>query len=144
MGARVAFIATFAGAVAFTTPASVPAAAQQVPQPPASSGPPGEDLQAIERALQVDRERARALATKAATLAREIQALRVSSIAAARKAQNLEARLSGIEARLRDLAAREHAKVADLAARRRQLGLSLAALQRIALLPMDSLTIAFA
>jgi murein hydrolase activator len=104
-----------------------PAAAQQ------------NELKDIERALRKDRNQAQELMRQAADLAREIQALQVESISAARVAQDNEARLSALETQLADLESREAEKVAALTARRSQLGLTLGALQRIALQPSDAL-----
>ncbi len=104
-----------------------PAAAQQ------------KELKDIERALRRDRAQAEELMQRAANLAREIQALQVESISAARGAQDHEARLSALEALLADLESQESAKVEALAARRGQLGFTLGALQRIALQPSDAL-----
>ncbi|MFQ6018323.1 MAG: murein hydrolase activator EnvC family protein [Kiloniellaceae bacterium] len=107
--------------------ATLPTAAQQ------------ERLEAVERRLEADRTKAEELGRKGAALELEIEALRTDSIAAARQAQNLEAELSAIEARLAELGRKETEMVAALQARRRQLGVTLAALQRIALQPVDSL-----
>lgn len=104
-----------------------PAAAQQ------------KELKDVERALRQDRAQAEELMHRAADVAREIQALQVESISAARGAQNHEASLSALEALLADLESQESAKVGALAARRDQLGFTLGALQRIALQPSDAL-----
>jgi len=112
-------------AVALTAPP--PAAGQQ------------KELKDIERALRKDRDQAEDLMQQAAALAREIQALQVESISAARAAQDNETRLSALEAQLAELETRENGKVEALAARRNQLGVTLAALQRIALQPSDAL-----
>ena len=99
-------------------------------------------LEAVERALEADRGAAESLGREAENLKLEIQALRADSIAAARLAQEHEARLSDIETRLGELEREEGVKLADLQERRTQLTGTLAALQRIALLPADALMVA--
>ena len=99
-------------------------------------------LEAVERALEADRGAAESLGREAENLKLEIQALRADSIAAARQAQEHEARLSDIETRLGELEREEGVKLADLQERRTQLTGTLAALQRIALLPADALMVA--
>ncbi len=98
-----------------------------------------QELEDVERALEEDRGQAETLARQAEDLKLEIRALRADSIAAARKAQAQEARLSEIEARLAALERQEAAKRAKLEGRHAQLTGTLAALQRIALLPPDAL-----
>jgi len=101
-----------------------------------------EALEAVERALEEDRGAAESLGREAEKLKLEIQALRADSIAAARQAQEHEARLSDIETRLGELEREEAVKLADLQERRMQLTGTLAALQRIALMPADALIVA--
>jgi len=98
-------------------------------------------LKVIEKALEQDRAKAEQLQTRADTLEKEIQALRTNSISAARKAQDFETRLSEIETQLASLEEREAAKVADLDARRAQMAGTLAALQRIALQPVEAMIV---
>lgn len=102
----------------------------------------GQELKDIEHALRADRTRAEELQRQADALEREIQALRVDSVSVARKAQDHESRLSEVELQLAELERQEADTVADLHKRRAQLGLTLAALQRIALQPADSLLLA--
>ncbi len=97
------------------------------------------ELEDVERALERDRGRAEALAREAEALKLEIRALRAESIAVARQAQSREDRLSGIEARLATLERQETAKRAQLRGRHQQLTGTLAALQRIALVPPEAL-----
>ncbi len=97
------------------------------------------ELENVERALERDRDRAAALAREAEALKLEIRRLRAESIAAARQAQSREDRLSEIEWRLADLERQEVAKRAQLHGRHQQLTGTLAALQRIALLPPEAL-----
>ena len=106
---------------------------------PAGAQAQQKQLEEIERALRQDRTRAETLKRKADKLAREIQALRVESVAAARSAQDHEADMSALEAQLLELEDREREKVATLSARRVQLGQTLAALQRIAVQPSEAL-----
>jgi septal ring factor EnvC (AmiA/AmiB activator) len=98
-----------------------------------------QELQDVERALEQDRSRAEELARQAEALKREIRALRVESIAVADQAQSREGRLTEIESRLADLERQEATKRAQLRGRNHQLTGTLAALQRIALLPPDAL-----
>ena len=97
------------------------------------------ELEDVERALAQDRGRAEALAREAEALKLEIRMLRVESIAAARQAQSREDRLSEIESRLAVLERQETAKRAQLRGRHQQLTGTLAALQRIALVPPEAL-----
>lgn len=110
--------------------------------PVASAQGQDDRLKALERALQQDQERAEELRHKAKAIEAEIRVLGESSIAAARKAQDYETRLSGLEMQLSELKSLEADKVASLRARRAQLGGTLAALQRIALQPTDALIVA--
>ena len=98
-------------------------------------------LEAIENALEEDRAKAERLQRRTETLDIEIQALRTESISAARKAQDFETQLSEIESQLTALEQQEADKVADLDARRAQLGGTLAALQRIALQPVEAMIV---
>ncbi len=110
--------------------------------PVASAQGQDDRLKALERALQQDQERAEELRHKAKAIEAEIRVLGESSIAAARKAQDYETRLSGLETQLSELKNQEADKVAGLRARRAQLGGTLAALQQIALQPTDALIVA--
>lgn len=121
---------------------SAPFAAPAIGQDAAPKGKPQEELQRLERALQEGESRAGALKHEAEALEQEIQVLRVESIAAARKAQDLESRLNEIEARLAALEEEEREKVRALRERRRQLGRTLAALQRIAIQPGNAMLLA--
>ena len=97
------------------------------------------ELEDVERALERDRSRAEALAREAEALKLEIGMLRVESISAARQAQSREDRLSELESRLATLERQEAAKRTQLRRRHQQLTGTLAALQRIALVPPDAL-----
>ncbi|MHA1600349.1 MAG: peptidoglycan DD-metalloendopeptidase family protein [Alphaproteobacteria bacterium] len=104
-------------------------------------GADGNRLKVIEKALEQDRAKAEQLQTRAAALEKEIITLRAESISTARKAQNFETQLSEIEAQLAALEEQETAKVADLETRRAQMGGTLAALQRIALQPVEAMIV---
>ena len=97
------------------------------------------ELEDVERALHRDQSRAEEMRRQAEALAREIQALRVETVSAARKAQDHETRLSAIETQLAELEREDAEKTEILATRRGQLSQTLAALQRIALQPSDAL-----
>ena len=98
-----------------------------------------QELKDVERALEQDRSRAEALAQEAEALKLEIRMLRDESIVVARQAQSREDRLTEIESRLVTLERQETAKRAQLRGRHQQLTGTLAALQRIALVPPDVL-----
>ncbi len=97
------------------------------------------ELEDVERALERDRGRAEALTREAEALKLEIRNLRAESIAAAHQAQAREDSLSEIEWRLAALERQEATKRRQLRGRRQQLTGTLAALQRIALLPPEAL-----
>ncbi len=110
------------------------------PAPPATAqDTKSRELADVERALAQDRGRAEALAHQADALKLEIHMLRAESISAARQAQSREDRLSEIESRLAALERQETVKRAQLRGRHRQLTGTLAALQRIALVPPEAL-----
>ncbi|MGF1629195.1 MAG: murein hydrolase activator EnvC family protein [Kiloniellaceae bacterium] len=96
------------------------------------------DLEQLERDLAADRARAETLKAAADELAGEVEALRARSIAAAKRAQDLEAEMTAVEQTLKALNAEEAAKSANLAQRRDQLGRTLGALQRLALQPPEA------
>ena len=100
------------------------------------------DLKQIEHELQKDRGRASELERQADDLKLEIQALTAESISAARAAQRQESEITALEGRLSDLEAREADLVARLEGRRRQLTGVVAALQRLALRPTETLALA--
>ena len=107
--------------------------------PATAQGTDSRKLEDVERALAQDRSRADALTRAAEALKLEIRMLRAESIAAARQAQSREDRLSEIESRLAVLERQETAKRAQLRSRHQQLTGTLAALQRIALVPPEAL-----
>lgn len=81
------------------------------------------------------------LAKEREALQTEISGLREDAIATARKAQDLESELTAIEQRLAELEPQEAAKRAELLEQRAKLAELLAALQRLALQPPESLLI---
>jgi septal ring factor EnvC (AmiA/AmiB activator) len=98
----------------------------------------GRQLEAVERKLQQDRDRVRALQEGAVKLAGEIEELRAEMISAAKKVQGHESEMSAKAQRLAALEARAEVKQARLAQRRGQLAGTLAALQRLALHPQEA------
>jgi len=109
---------------------------------PGAAAAESADLKQIEHELQKDRGRASELERQADDLRLEIQALTAESISAARSAQRQESEITTLEGRLSDLEAREADLVAQLEGRRRQLTGVVAALQRLALRPTETLALA--
>lgn len=109
-----------------------------VPRPLSAAG---ESLEQIEERLGLDRAKADALARRSKALGEEIARLSKEIIAAARIAQEQEEWLTAIEAELLALEREEAAKREQLTAQRTQLQFTLAALQRLALQPRESLLI---
>lgn len=116
-----------------------PAYAQQEP---GSGGASGTSLQTIEEQAQERRERARELQERAATLSEQARSLKAKSVTAARRIQELERELTDIEDTLATLEAERRRKRQQLDQRRDQLAETLAALQRIAVLPPEALAVA--
>jgi septal ring factor EnvC (AmiA/AmiB activator) len=92
-------------------------------------------LQGVEAALAVSKQKAAALATAAAALAKETADLQARLVQRATAVQAAERELSQLEATLATLEEARKAKAADLALKRRALLLSLAALERLAMTP---------
>jgi murein hydrolase activator len=92
-------------------------------------------LQGVEAALAVSKQKAAALAAAAAALAKETAALQASLVQRAAAVQAAETELSQLEATLATLEDARKAKAADLATKRHALMLSLAALERLAMTP---------
>lgn len=97
------------------------------------------DLKKVEEQIQADKERAKALERKREKAAQELHNLRAEAIAAAKKAQQHEARLIELEASLQDLGEREDVIRESLTQRRSQLSGTLAALQRMTRNPPQTL-----
>ena len=98
-------------------------------------------LERVERALEVSETQGETLAHKADVLQKEIAGLQDKSIAAAEKTQNLESRLTRIEAMLQDLEVKHEIRTAELQAQHDNLYHTLAALQRIAVQPTEAVLV---
>ncbi|WP_193367102.1 murein hydrolase activator EnvC family protein [Pelagibius marinus] len=105
---------------------------------PAAAQEKNQSLKELERSLAEDKARAEKLAAEAEALGAEVEELRARSIAAAKRAQDLEGEMTAAEQTLTALRAEEESKAADLAKRREQLGRTLGALQRLALQPPEA------
>lgn len=109
---------------------------------PAQENADGASLESIEKKAAERREQAQELESEARRLAQEVQAIKAESIAVAKRTQNLESELTQIEDTLATLEDERAAKAERLRARRNQLTTTLAALQRIAVLPPEALAVA--
>lgn len=101
-----------------------------------------EQLQQIEQSLSEDREKAEALARRTAAIRVEIRDLRSQLKATARKAQDLEDKLTAGERRLAALEQERAIKRRAFDAQYRSLAKTLAALQRIARRPPEAALLA--
>lgn len=117
----------------------VAGAAQFRPAGAQETNEPASELEDVRQQLERKKTRAAGLAKERESLRQEIAALRQQAIAAAREAQDLEGRLDAIEYTLAALRAEETRLDHSLDIQRRQLTETLAALQRVALLPPESL-----
>jgi septal ring factor EnvC (AmiA/AmiB activator) len=95
-------------------------------------------LEAVERALNLERDRQQELDSKALALAVEISEIKKELVTAAHSAQEKEDSLSEVEAMLDQLNARVSGVRGKLVGRRRQITLTLVALERVALRPPES------
>ncbi len=100
------------------------------------------NLKAIERDLERSKADTESLSRKAEEVRVELRLMKGRMINVARKTLDLESELSAIEETLVSLVEEENAKSAALQRQRRQLGRTLGALQRIALLPPEALVAA--
>ena len=117
--------------------------AQQPANSPARSpAPAGTSLETIEERARERRERARELKDKAASLSEQARSLKAKSVATARRIQELERELTDIEETLATLEAERRRKRRELDDRKAQLAQTLAALQRISVLPPEALAVA--
>ena len=117
--------------------------AQQTADPSAGSqAPGGSSLESIQEQARERREQARELKDKAASLSEQARALKAKSVATARRTQELERELTDIEDTLAALEAARRRKRGELDDRKGQLAETLAALQRIAVLPPEALAVA--
>ena len=98
-----------------------------------------EDLKKVEEQIQADEARAKALEKKRRTAAEDLHHLRREAIAAAKKAQEHEARLIELEATLLELSQREDTIRESLTRRRSQMTGTLAALQRLSRNPPQTM-----
>ena len=114
-----------------------PAPAQQT-----SDAPAGSSLESIEDQAEKRRERARDLREKAQTLSEQVRSLKAKSVSTARRIQELERDLTDIEDTLATLEDERRHKRRRLEERKGQLAETLAALQRIAVLPPEALAVA--
>ena len=106
------------------------------------AGKPGSELESIERQLQADQEEADKLAREAEALRAEMTGLRSQLVAAAGRAQDLEEELSLLEQTLAVLEVEEARAQVRLQENRRQMGDILSGLQRLSLVPRESLILA--
>ncbi len=105
----------------------------------AQSADKPEKADAIERALQAERERSKELERKAKALARETAAISRQMVSKAREARLLERRIAGLKTRLEDIWNLEQSKLGDLRRQHRKLSRLLGALQRIARNPPEAM-----
>ncbi len=96
-------------------------------------------LKEVEKALGQSREKTQALDQEAETLRQEAARLQTQSVGAARKAQDLESEMSGLEGELADLKKRAASRTASLEAERGRLATLLGALERLARNPPAAL-----
>jgi len=97
------------------------------------------DLDRVESALSDEQGRATRLQNKEAALDSQVERLQNDLVSAARRAQDGEEQIAGIETTLATIEESVAAKSADLAGRRVQLGRTLAALERLSLQPPQAL-----
>ncbi len=96
---------------------------------------PDHDLTSVEAALAASRADSARLAAAASELARQVADLQARLVARAATARGTESELSRLERQLTDLESRRTALQGELAARRQALLRSLAALERMAMMP---------
>ncbi len=103
---------------------------------------PEQQLKSVQQQLEESRQKQVQYAQQAEALAREIEALRADSIAAAQSAQQHEAALSALEDRLASLGVEEARKSDELKRHRAQQQQLLMALERLARNPPEALALA--
>lgn len=96
-------------------------------------------LKEVEKALEADREKSEALSHKAKELQTEMRGIRAELVEGARKTQELESELSRIEQTLTVLEVEESRARVNLRGRRQQMSRIIQGLQRMSLLPKESL-----
>ncbi len=97
-----------------------------------------EKLQSLEREAAESQSSAEQLAHQSRDLEDEVRTLQVSLVGAARKAQAQESKLLDLEESLADLQREEESLLARLDQQQQHMQLTLAALERIALLPEEA------
>lgn len=105
----------------------------------ADEGAVKNEIKAVERQLQRDKQKAAALKKERDRVARELSALRKDMIRTARTLQNNEAKVTALEASLAALQAEAAQKEAALSSRHRQLTQTLGVVGRLARHPPDAL-----
>ena len=99
------------------------------------------ELVRLQREITANRLTARELNAETQQIEKELMQLRAEMIVAARDTQRHEAAVSRLEEELTGLVQKEAARRADLAARRLELGMTLMALQRLAVRPPQALLV---
>ncbi len=97
------------------------------------------ELVRLQREITTNRLTARELNAETQQIEKELMQLRAEMIVAARDTQRHEAAVSRLEEELTGLVQKEAARRTDLAARRLELGMTLMALQRLAVRPPQAL-----
>lgn len=108
---------------------------------PARAEDPGKALRDVERAMEEGLGRKATLEKKAAALSKNIRKIRKEMISTARSAQEREERVSSLEARLGALEDKLGERHRALRKRHHQFGNVLAALERLAITPQETLLI---
>lgn len=93
------------------------------------------DLEALERSISEDREKAKDLSEKTQALEDEIRSLQVSFTGTLRKIRRHEQAIASAEETLTNLESEQQTRLEELAKRRRDFYATLAAMQRIAFRP---------
>lgn len=101
--------------------------------------PPDDSLKSLEQQLEADRERADKLERETEALRTEMESLRSELTEAAGKAQDLEEQLSTLEQTLAVLEVEESRASQNLEERRQQMARIVQGLQRLSLVPRESL-----
>jgi septal ring factor EnvC (AmiA/AmiB activator) len=105
----------------------------------ASEKPPVDNLKSLEQQLEADRERAQELERQTQALRAEMAGLRSELTEAAGRAQDLEEELSALEQTLAVLEVEESRASQSLQERRREMARIVQGLQRLSLVPPESL-----
>ncbi len=105
----------------------------------ASEKPPSDNLKSLEQQLEADRQRAKELEVQTQALRTEMAGLRSELTEAAGRAQDLEEELSTLEQTLAMLEVEESRAAQRLQERRREMARIVQGLQRLSLVPPESL-----